>query len=302
MATKKNRLGRGLDSLVSPIGLDKLLPDNDDHPIPVITGKALYLKVELLKPNPLQPRRDFKENELTSLAQSIKSKGIIEPLVVYHNEDDTYELIAGERRLKAAILAGLTEVPVIIRDGEDDTIADKLILALLENLCRQDLNPMEEAESFFKLEKDFNKTHQEIANITGRERPTITNMVRLLKLPDYLQEDIRQSRLTPGHGRAMLALRDHNHYQDIRTQVITKNLTVRQTEALVKRFNFSLTAKPEEKTEEIYFEALAQAFSKELDGLKVIITPGGSNPKIEIFYKENEGLERLMKKLAIPPL
>jgi len=298
-STKKNRLGRGLDSLVSIDGLDKLLPAK--NPVQAVreTGSPLMVSPALIDRNPDQPRRDFNDKELQSLSQSIKSKGIIEPLVVSKKEDGRFELIAGERRLKAAGLADLSEVPVIIREMSKDP-ADRLIIALLENICREDLNPIEEAESFLRLEKEFGKTHQEIALLSGRERPTVTNAVRLLKLPDFIQDDIRFGRLSAGHGRAMLALSDQSLYQQLRAEVISKNLTVRQTEALVKKLN----RKPGRKTgegpaDEAYFEALAKSFSDRLGGLKVRINHSGQNKKLEIHYSQNEELEWLMNKLGV---
>ena len=300
MTTKKNRLGRGIDDLVSPTGLDKLLSEEAEAKI-YESGKPLFIKLEELDNNPDQPRRQFKEDELKSLAQSIKTSGIIEPLVVTKKENGQFELIAGERRLRAAKIAGLNTVPVIIRDTEEDP-AEKLILALVENICRENLNPIEEAESFSRLEKEFQKTHQEIANITGRERPTITNTVRLLKLPDFIKNDIMQGRISAGHGRAMLGLTDHSLFQELRAEVISKNLTVRQTEALVKNKNRLPDKKTKDLGDQVYFEALAKSFSDQLGGLKVKINNQGLNSKIEIYYSNQTDLELLMSKMEIKPL
>lgn len=302
MSTKKSRLGRGIDTLVSPTGLDKLLPKKEKSADEAgASGTPLMVPIDMIDRNPDQPRRDFNEKELASLSQSIKSKGIIEPLVVIKKDDGHYELIAGERRLRAAKLASLNEVPVIIRFLSEDP-AERLILALLENLCREDLNPIEEAESFLRLEKDFSKTHQEIALMSGRERPTITNSVRLLKLPDFVQDDIRFGRLSAGHGRSMLALTDQSLYHQLRTEIMTKNLTVRQTEALVKKLNRKPGSKPAGENDEAYFEALSKSFSNKLGGLKVKINHSGKTRKMEVFYNSNEELEWLMKKLGVDPV
>lgn len=301
MSIKKSRLGRGLDALVAPRGLDKLLPAQEPETNDS-AGTPLLVNLDLLDRNPDQPRRNFNDKELLSLSQSIKTQGIIEPLVVTQKDDGRFEIIAGERRLKAAKLANLNQVPVIIREKSDDP-ADRLVLALLENLCREDLNPIEEAESFYRLEKEFSKTHQEIAIMTGRERPTITNAVRLLKLPDFVQDDIRYSRLTAGHGRAMLGLTDHSLFHQIRTEIMTKNLSVRQTEFLVKKLNKRPGSKPEKISQEAaYFEALAKSFADKLGGLKVKIDYAGSTKKMEIFYRSNEELEWLMKKIGVDPV
>lgn len=301
MSTKKSRLGRGLDALVAPKGLDKLLPAQEVE-ITEPSGTPLMVDVGLLDRNPDQPRRTFNDKELQSLSQSIKAQGIIEPLVVTRKDDGRFEIIAGERRLKAAKLVDIHQVPIIIREKSNDP-ASRLILALLENLCREDLNPIEEAESFSRLEKDFTKTHQEIALMTGRERPTITNAVRLLKLPDFVQDDIRYGRLSAGHGRAMLGLSDHRLFHQIRTEVMTKNLSVRQTEFLVKKLNRHPGPKPERISQDAaYFEALAKSFTDKLGGLKVKIDHSGSTKKMEIFYRTNEELEWLMKKVGVDPV
>lgn len=303
MSNKKSRLGRGLDALVAPKGLDKLLPaDIAPETAEAESGHPLMVSVTLLDHNPDQPRRHFSEKELVSLSQSIKAKGIIEPLVVTQKDDGRYEIIAGERRLRAAKIAELKEVPVIIREKDEDP-ADRLVLALLENLCREDLNPIEEAESFLRLEKEFGRTHQEIAVMTGRERPTITNSVRLLKLPDFVQDDIRYGRLSAGHGRALLALTDHSLYHQLRTEIMTKTLTVRQTEALVKKCNRLPGHKPEPAAQDAaYFEALAKSFSNKLGGLKIKINHSGRSRKMEIYYTSNEELEWLMKKIGVDPV
>jgi len=300
---KKNRLGRGLDDIASLSGLDKILPKSKQGVSQTKeesgAGIPLMLSVDLLDANPDQPRQNFNEKELESLAKSIKAKGIIEPLVVSKN-GDRYELIAGERRLKAAKSIDLKEVPVIIREMNDDP-SDRLVLALLENLCREDLNPIEEAESFSKLEKDFGKTHQEIAQMSGRERPTITNSVRLLKLPDFIKDDIRYGRLSAGHGRAILGLSDHELLTKLRTEVMTKNLTVRQTEALVKKLNKKPSSRKDNIADEAYYESLEKLFTRQLGGLKVKINHAGKNKKLEINFQSNEELEWLMNKIGVKP-
>jgi len=302
MNTKKNRLGRGLETLVSIDGLDKLMPQKNKSRDVGDRGVPLQVPVNMIDRNPDQPRRDFNEKELQSLSQSIKSKGIIEPLIVTKKEDGRFELVAGERRLKAASLASLNEVPVIIIEISEDN-SDRLVLALLENICREDLNPIEEAESFWRLEKEFGKTHQEIAVICGRERPTITNAVRLLKLPDFVQEDIRFNRLSAGHGRALLGLSDPGLFHQLRAEVVGRGLTVRQTEALVKKLNRKpVRSLGPGQDEAAYFEALSKSFSDRLGGLKVRINHSGSNKKLEIFYNENEELELLMNKLGVKPV
>ena len=304
MSQDKKRLGRGLDTLIPRRGLDKLLPQNEARPeddLAEPSGRPLLVDQHLIDLNPDQPRREFNENELASLARSIKAKGIIEPLVVTAKDNGRYELIAGERRLKAAQLIHMAKIPVIIREKSEDP-ADRLILALLENLCRADLNPIEEAASFARLEKEFNKTHQEIAILTGRERPSVTNAVRLLKLPDNLQDDIRFHRLSAGHGRALLGLTDPSLIQTARGEVLAKSLTVRQTENLVRRLNRNKATHKSGLEDQAYYEALANRFTSRLNGLKVKITPSGRGCKMEIFYSRPEELEWLMQKIGVEPV
>lgn len=296
-AKKTPPLKRGLSDLMSPSGLDKILAPQPTAE-PAAAGLPLLVEVEMIDPNPDQPRRDFNEKELRSLSQSIKAKGIIEPLVVTKKDDGRFELIAGERRLKAAKLVNLDQVPVIINNNIEEA-SDRLVLALLENLCREDLNPIEEAESFLRLEKDFGKSHQEIAVMSGRERPTITNAIRLLKLPDFVQDDIRLGRLSAGHGRAMLALADQSLFHQLRAEVIGKKLTVRQTEALVKKTNRRPGSAKDISGDEAYFESLAKSFTDQLGGLKVRISHSGPSKKMEIYYSSNEELEWLMKKFGV---
>ncbi|MDR1920621.1 MAG: ParB/RepB/Spo0J family partition protein [Candidatus Adiutrix sp.] len=301
---KPNRLGRGLESLLPEKAKDKTLPsaneaDSEDELKKNRPGQPLMVKIDSLTMNPNQPRRHFNEKELISLSQSIKARGIIEPLVAREVGDDKYEIIAGERRLRAAKLANLQEVPVIIRELSNDP-SESLILALIENLCREDLNPIEEAESFHKLEKEFGKTHQEIANLSGRERPTVTNSVRLLKLPEFIQDDVRFKRLSAGHARTLLALNDASLLPAIRTEILAKNMTVRQTEALIKKINKKPKAAAAANIEEeAYFEALAKSFTNKLNGLKVKISHSAATKKMEIFYNNNEDLEYLMKKIGV---
>ncbi|MGL4208361.1 MAG: ParB/RepB/Spo0J family partition protein [Candidatus Adiutrix sp.] len=296
---KKSRLGRGIDALIPPQEPQFISNSKTDKSDEIQYGYPLLIPIENLAKNTHQPRRDFNEKDLASLAQSIKQQGVIEPLVVTKINGNKFEIIAGERRLRAAKIAGLTEVPVIIRELTEEP-SEKLVLALVENLCREDLNPIEEAESFSKLEKEFGKTHQEIATLSGRERPTVTNAVRLLKLPDFMQDDIRFKRISAGHGRAILALSDWALIQEVRTEIILKKLTVRQTESLIKKLNKKQKSLGKIDIEEsAYFESLSKAFSEKLGGLKVKINNSSNIKKMEIFYNNNEELEFVMKKIGV---
>jgi ParB family chromosome partitioning protein len=195
----------------------------------------------------------------------------------------------------------LEKVPVILGDKPEDP-AESLLEAMIHNLCREALNPIEEAEGFGRLEKEFGYTHQQIAEMVGRERPTITNSVRLLRLPEHIKDDIRYDRLTPGHGRALLTLADQGVLKGLREDIIVKKMSVRQVENLIKRFNKhnKKSKLPEAASDDqAYYEALATGFSRQLRGLKVKIDYRNPAKKLEIFYNSQEELEWLMEKLGV---
>ena len=298
MTSKKSRLGRGMEDIALERGLDYLL--NEAAPVQAEAGRPLMADLKLIDRNPDQPRIHFDEKKIASLAQSVKSMGIIDPLTVRLKDDGRYELVDGERRLNASLMVNLEKVPVFIREKSDDR-AEGLKLALVNNLCRDDLNPIEEAEGFGRLEKDFGHTHQQIAEMVGQERSTVTNTVRLLKLPEFIKDDIRYGRLTPGHGRALLTVADQTILKNLREDIIIKKMSVRQVENIVKRFNkkkkTNLARTPAD--DQAYYDALATAFSRQLQGLKVKIGHQGQTGKLEIFYNQQEELEWLMTKLGV---
>jgi ParB family chromosome partitioning protein len=296
MTNKQKRgLGKGIEGLLAnkDTTIDNQNIDNS------MAGKPLMVKVELIQPNPDQPRQYFNTKEMDNLANSIIEHGILEPLIV-RNIENGFELIAGHRRLIAAKNAGLKEIPVIIKELSNKP-SERLELALIENIIREDLNPIEEAEAFKRLEKEFEYTILQIAKITGKERPTIVNAIRLLDLTDDIKDDIRYKRLTPGHGKAILSITNKEQWQEARSQIITKNYTVKQTEALAKRINRSKSLKPDKNEgEKAYYESLEKSFSDSLGGFKVRIFYKGRTKKIEILYKSNKDMEYLMEKFNIP--
>ncbi|MDR2725770.1 MAG: ParB/RepB/Spo0J family partition protein [Candidatus Adiutrix sp.] len=288
-----------MEDIAADRGLDFLLSPGIADPDRIKAGLPLLVDINLIDRNPDQPREYFDEKEISSLARSIKTMGVIDPLTVRPKGDGRYELVDGERRLKAAAMVNLEKIPVFIREKSEDP-AEGLRLALVHNLCREDLNPIEEAEAFGRLEKEFSQTHQQIAEMVGRERSTVTNSVRLLKLPEYIKDDIRYGRLTPGHGRALLALVDKEFINDIRNNIITKKMPVRQVENIIKRLNKkNKTTKPLPSDDQAYYEALATAFSRQLQGLKVKIGRQGRAGKLEIFYSRQDELEWLMTRLGV---
>lgn len=262
--------------------------------------KFFECSVDLIVPNKDQPRHVFDDESLNELAESIKVNGIIQPLVVMPLGDNSYSLIAGERRLRASIRAGLSTVPVVVQDVKnDDTLLE---LALIENIQRTDLNPLEEAEGFKKLIDRFGYTQDEAARRVGKKRSTVTNALRLLLLPDYIKQDILTQVISEGHGRALLrVIDDPATLKDVRDQVIQKKLSVRQTEQLVRRLKQASVAGKSSKTshrneKEIpksYRRALENQLTNRLNS-RVVINQSGSRGKIEVEYYSFDDLERLV--------
>ena len=280
---KRRGLGRGLDSLI---------------PKSTETESEGYRTVsaDLLRPNPSQPRKRFERGALEELAESIRQNGVIQPLIV-REEDGGFEIVAGERRWRAAKIAGIKELPVVIRTATDQGAAE---LSLIENIQREDLNPIEEAEAYEKLSERFGLTHDEIARKTGKNRSVISNQLRLLKLSAEAKKALVSGAITAGHARALLGASSFEDMDLLLGEVLKKNLTVRATEALVKKRNSDAAApagpasgEPEEDifTGELT-EELAQRFST-----KVRISHSKKRGKIEIEYYSPEELERIVGML-----
>ena len=277
---KKLALGRGLDAL---------LPD-----IPSLeNGPQDYFQCDiyLIRSNRYQPRRRFSENELDELANSIKAQGIIQPLLVKKIENG-YELIAGERRLRAAKRAGMDRVPVVVKDVNESELLE---MSIIENIQRQDLNPMEEAEGYQRLMGEFNLTQDQVADRVGKSRSAIANFLRLRQLPEPIKDSIVEGTLSMGHARALLGAPTPTHQTALWRTVIAKKLSVRETEALVKRL--SADKKKSEKvplsSQEIYFRDLAADLSRHF-GTKVQIKQQGQTGKVEIEFYSNDDLDRLL--------
>lgn len=266
------------------------------------TEKFFECNINDIVPNKFQPRSHFNEDDLQELSDSIREKGVIQPLIIKNGEDGKYELVAGERRLRASKLAGLDVVPVVVMDVEDD---DSLLeLALIENIQRTDLNPIEEAEAYKKLIDRFNYTQEETARRVGKKRSTITNLLRLLKLPQQFQDDVIQGLLSEGHARALIKLIDDPiKMGEIREIIIKNGLSVRQAEKLIKKAASSPTTKAKNSTpkatEEIpssYKKALTTQLTNRLNS-KVSISQNGSRGKIEIDYYSLDDLDRVTAML-----
>lgn len=289
---KMKGLGRGVDLLFNQ--------EEDEE-------KYFFCDVGNIVPNQFQPRSHFDDKSLQELGDSIKQNGIIQPLVVVSNSDGSYGLIAGERRLRASKQIGLETVPVIIREVNGD---DELLeLALIENVQRQDLNPIEEAKAYDKLIKIFSYTQEQAAEKVGKKRSTITNRLRLLQLPDFVQDDIALKRLTEGHARAILRLaNDPAAMKEARDQIVAKGLSVRQAEKLTSRMKQqrsttntrSNITKDSGILPDSYSHSLLNRVTNKLHS-KVQLIQNGNRGKLEIEYYSLDDLERLIELIAAEP-
>jgi ParB family chromosome partitioning protein len=276
---KKTGLGRGMASLL---------------PVVEEEGRRFFsCPIEEIRPNKDQPRKTFHHDKLEELAASIREKGIIQPLVVV-SKGSHYELIAGERRWRAAQKAGLREVPVVIQDVSEDTALE---MALIENIQREDLNAVEEAEAYHSLLERFNLSQEELAKRVGKDRSTVANAIRLLKLPAEIKLDVIEERLTMGHARALLTLDTLDQMREARETVIRKKLTVRATEALVKNLKANKQPKPK-KHPDPHLIDLAERMQRHFK-TKISFRPSGKGGKIEISYHDQKELIRLIELLNL---
>jgi ParB family chromosome partitioning protein len=272
-------------------GLSALIPETEDF----VAGAARFFQcpVELIEPNPFQPRQTFEGEELEDLARSVKEQGILTPLLVSKTEKG-YRLIAGERRWRAAQKAGLARVPVVVRET---TPAQSLELALIENIHRKDLNPVEEAMAYSRLLENAGVTQESLAVRLGKDRATIANMVRLLKLPTSIQKDVMEDRLSMGHARVLAGLKDTLEQKAMRDEIIKKDLSVRQSEALVKKRSRLGSSRPRATGKDPYLQSLADSLKSSL-GTKVEIKKRGKQGSILIYFYSDEELDRLLEVLG----
>ncbi|OUO39229.1 chromosome partitioning protein ParB [Megamonas hypermegale] len=256
-----------------------------------------YLKIDEILPNPFQPRQDFSADEMIELTASIKEYGIIEPLIVRINNQDKFELIAGERRLRAAQMAGLSEVPVILKDYDDKKTAQ---IALIENLQRSNLNAIEEAHAYKSLTEKFSMTQDEVARKVGKSRSHIANFMRLLKLTKPIQELISIGKLNMGQAKPLLSIEDEKLQQKVANLIIEKELSARKTEELVKKIlkndTSVLDEKPEQEDTKIYLRDVAEQL-KQILGTNVSISQGKKKSRIEIEFYSDEDLDRIIELL-----
>jgi len=235
MADKPRRLGRGLEALIGAASSSVQTPTPAPSAATVPESPLRQIALDRIRPNPFQPRKEFREEDLTQLQSSLAATGLLQPITV-RQAGDQFELIAGERRLRAATRLGWTEIPAIVKDYDDKAL---LTLALVENLQRADLNPIEEAEGYSRLVSEFDLTQQEVATIVGKDRSTVANSLRLLNLPVVIRAMVQESRLTVGHARALLAITSERVMVDLAREAVAKNLSVRDVERRVKQATMS---------------------------------------------------------------
>ena len=293
MADKKRGLGRGLSALLPGAGTPAPAPSGPPRP------RTYFLAgIEELYPSPEQPRRKFDEDKLGELADSIRVHGIIVPLVVRPRPEGGYFLIAGERRWRAAQRAGVHEVPVVVQDVAEATALER---ALVENLQRADLGPLEEAAAFQRLVDEFGLTQDAIAERIGKDRSTVANTLRLLKLPAPVRQLVEDDRLSMGHARALLGLEDGPAIERAARSVVDKQLSVRATEALVKRVREHVPAKGAPKPRPVKTASvrdLEERLTRALGGPVTITEDApGKAGRIEIRYMDLDHLERLLDRL-----
>lgn len=273
-------------------GLDALFQDNS----PIESEKSIItLSVNEVEPNREQPRKEFDEKALSELSKSIEKNGVIQPILVRPVTGGAYQIVAGERRWRAARMAGLTEVPVVIREMSDE---DAAVFALIENLQREDLNPVEEAEGIRSLIEEFGMTQEEAADRVGKSRTAVTNTLRLLKLPRNILSMVAKGKITAGHARALISLSDEGEMLRIANAVIDNNLTVREVEKTVKTSLSGEKAKPSkrEKKRDKYYDEVELALTEALGRkVKIYLSKGGKGTlEFEFFGKED--LSKLAKE------
>lgn len=285
-------LGKGLDTMIpNKIGGDKSSTETTKKP--EIGKDVVYVKIGKVEPNREQPRKSFDEDALLELSESLKQYGVLQPLLV-QDKKDYYEIIAGERRWRAAKLAGLKEVPVIIKKLTDQEIVE---ISLIENIQRENLNPIEEALAYKRLLKEFNLKQDEVAERVSKSRTAVTNSMRLLKLDERVQQMVIDELISTGHARALLAITDNEIQYSLAQQIFDEKLSVRETEKLIKKMQKPKSEKFEQSQDDsmaVFYEDIEQKL-KNIMGTKVSINQKDNKKgKIEIEYYSNEELERIV--------
>lgn len=301
MVAKKTGLGKGLDSLIpthssSPKTMVKEVKEEKQQIKTVVKQEEIKIKITEIEPNREQPRKKFDEDALLELAESIKQFGVIQPLIV-QKRGDYYEIIAGERRWRAAKIAGLKEVPVIIKDY---TSQERVEISLIENIQREDLNPIEEAHAYKRLLNEFSLKQDEVAERVSKSRTAVTNSMRLLKLDERVQQMVIDDMISTGHARALLSIEDKELQYTVANRIFDEKLSVRETEKLMKSIQLEKTDKVKEDrntVNSLIYKDIEEKI-KAILGTKVIVDHKANNKgKIQIEYYSNEELERIVEML-----
>ncbi|MCM1188663.1 MAG: ParB/RepB/Spo0J family partition protein [bacterium] len=291
-------LGKGLDSLIpNAVGEAKVKRETKEAVKEEKGGQETVVKITAVEPNRKQPRKNFDEDALQELSDSIKQFGLIQPILVQDRKDH-YEIIAGERRWRAAKMAGLKEIPVIVRDYSDREIME---ISLIENIQREDLNPIEEAQAYKRLLEEFNLKQDEVAERVSKSRTAVTNSMRLLKLSNEVQQMLIDDMISTGHARALLAIEDPEEQYNIAQRIFDEKLSVRDVEKLVK--NLGKPAKPAKKvqsdeTMEAIYLNIEEKLKQRLSTKVTVTSKGEGAGKIEIEFYNHEDLDRLMELMG----
>lgn len=296
MAVKKKGLGKGLDSLIVPNKNVESSEDNKnkkESKEEIIPGEQM-MKINMVEPNRDQPRKNFEEDALLELADSIKQFGVLQPLLV-RKQKDYYEIIAGERRWRAAKMAGMKEVPVIVKEFTEQEIVE---IGLIENIQRENLNPIEEAMAYKRLMEEFGLKQDEIAERVSKSRTAVTNSMRLLKLDERVQQMIIEDMISTGHARALLAIEDRDQQYELANMIFDEKLSVRDVEKLVKSLKNPKKVKEKKVVKNSFIYTDLEEKLKEVIGTKVsIASKGKGKGKIEIEYYSDEELERVFNMI-----
>ncbi len=299
MASNKQRgLGRDLASLLgkhqqAPVKMDTISPNRNSTSLTKQNDYLRQLPLDMLNPGRYQPRLDIAPEALAELANSIRSQGVIQPIIVRAVSDKQYEIIAGERRWRAAQLAGLKEIPVMVRELDDETAS---AMALIENVQREDLNPMEEAIAYHRLSEEFNLTHQKIADLIGKSRVAVSNILRLLHLNSEVKTFLENGDIEMGHARALLGINGHGQTEAAR-EVVAKGLSVRRTEHLIRRLLRTSRLKNTKTTIHANTQHLQQSLAEKL-GAKVQIQHNAKGKgKVIITYESLDELDGILKHI-----
>lgn len=293
---KKKALGKGLEALFGDINTEAPVnkPIKQEKESEKNKNSIIYISIDEIKPNKMQPRKDFNEETIESLANSIKEHGVIMPVMLQKGKKG-FDLIAGERRLRAARKAGLKEIPSIIKDLSPE---ENALFAVIENMHREDLNPIEEAAAYKKIMNNYGFTQAKVANSVGKSRPYVANTLRMLKLPDEIQQLLIKGEITAGHANAIAAIQDTEKQMLFAKQIVREKMSVRESEKAVEKINSKTTGRKKEKRSRKSEEILrVEEELCSLLGTRVLIESAGKQGKIEIHYYSSDELDGLIDEL-----